>query len=975
MIPGEGPIPCKTMLLGDMPGIEETKLGRPFVGKAGRELNRYLNGYICPLRQDLYLSNLKRRMPDSKEYVLHEDEERALWNEIDMVRPTTIVTLGAHVTKYFLGDRATMESYHGIPHVIAICASKGCHGVLVPGTQNSHVLDVDGAYAPSRVRADRTQDVRGATGASFRIPPVQGTDTERDGSSPSLSEKRVRTPVPSDTGASERSPLDRVSDENALQVRASIHTREHVSLAERDAAARMPNLYSTNEREKQSGAHCSCPRCGGATRVVGIFAAYNPAATLHSPNLQAAFSYDMRRLGLYLKGKLEAPPIDNHPGMYTDDSEYIDPNLHTAEDFAVDTEGWITNPWCASYSWMKYRASVVRAGTPGWKHFASLVRKYKPRITLHNSLYDLAVLREMGLDLDEIDAEYDDTMIMAYLLGIEPQGLKPLAYRHAGATHDDYSDVVAVPNVQHALNWMVDLLARLSGETDPVLVKCRKLVERMLEKPDHTTLRKRWSDCRTREVLTDELSYLPVGQHDPPEATLDDVPLDIAVNYAARDADLTGRVKRSLRPQVTAMGLDDVYAADLAIVPMVDRMQAVGLDTDVEHFHQLSAVLAMEIEGNLEAITRIVGRPLNPNSGDQVAELLFDELKLHEKVPNLRIKRTKSGERLTTNDKVLEALEGVHTIVPLIVEGRELKKLKGTYSDVIPTLVRADGRLHPNYRLTRADTGRLTAGDPNVLAFPKHSRRGKLVRMGFRAGPGRVLGEWDYGQIEMRVMAHDSGDERMIAQFLSGHDFHKAGAADRLHKAIDLVTYDERFRQKAINFGTLMGITEYGLLDQMHKSKLLHVTLEDCAQSLSDWFVQYPGCARYISDKHAEARRYGYVRDMWGRLRWLEGIHSTDKYIVSEAERQAQATPIQSGAQGIIKRGMALLWPILKGLRSAGIWVECLLQVHDALVLEYDPAYEDVVNDAVTTAMVQAVQLSVPVTVDSHKGVLRLGEL
>lgn len=840
MIPGEGPIPCDTMLIGEMPGIEEIKRGRPFVGKSGGELNRYLNGYTCPYRQDVYLTNLKKAMPEKKgEYVVSDEERAMLLNELNMVRPKTIVTLGHHVTQYFLGD-FTLEQVHGIPH-------KATNG-------------------------------------------------------PEMSQP------------------------------ADIETM--------------------------------------------VFPAYNPAATLHSPGLQAVFAYDMRRLGLFLKGKLAPPAVDERPGIYFDDSEPTYRNdFSFPPDVAVDTEGWTWNPWCASYSYTKYQAAVVRAGSLGWRRFIEKIERDKPNITLHNSLHDLTVLRAMQLDLDERDITFDDTMIMAYLLGIEPQGLKALAYRHAGAVHNDYSDVVAVPNAQYAVAWLVELLARLSGETDPQLIHCRKLVEKMLEKPDIDTLRKRWEACRTREILVDELAYLPFNHTDPPEATLDDVPREVAVEYAARDADLTLRVKRSLRPQITAMELDDVYATDIAVVPMIDRMQAVGLDTDVEWFKELSFVFSLEYAQVREAINEMTGRDLNPHSGDQCAEYLYDTLKLHERMSNVRIKRTKSGKRLTTDDKTLEAIQLWDPSIPLIQEARELQKLKGTYSDVIPTLVHADGRLHPNYRITRAETGRLTAADPNVLAFPKWSKRGKLIRMGFRAGPGLVLGEWDLSQIEMRVMAHDSGDENMIAQFLSGYDFHTMGAADKLKKAMELVTELERFMQKAVNFGVLMGLTEYGLLAQMHKSKLLHMTLDDCIAYLDGWFAQYPGVRKYQLDKHAEARRHGFVRDMWGRLRWLEGVHSLDKYIASEAERQAQATPIQSGAQGIIKRGMALLWPQLKGLRSAGINVECLLQIHDALVLEYDPTHEAMIDQAVMECMTQAVTLVVPITAKAHKGVQRLGEL
>jgi DNA polymerase-1 len=325
----------------------------------------------------------------------------------------------------------------------------------------------------------------------------------------------------------------------------------------------------------------------------------------------------------------------------------------------------------------------------------------------------------------------------------------------------------------------------------------------------------------------------------------------------------------------------------------------------------------------------------------------------------------------------------VHPAVELFQEGREIRKLKGTYADPMPLLIDRDGRLHPRYRITRTDTGRLSAADPNVLALPKHSTRGKLIRMGFLADEGHELGEWDLAQIEMCVFAHDSGDARMIAEILSGVDKHAATASNMFGRPADVIYAEakshsgpgehQRFAAKAVNFGILMGITEHGLCDQFHKNGMLDWTEDRCAELLRDWFKAYPQAALYIERKHAEARRNGYVRDMFGRLRWLEGIHSDDDFIRQEAERMAQATPVQSGAQGIIKRVMRNVWPVLKSLRSA-FWIEPLLQVHDALVLEYAADQRELVDSVMMTAMTSAVPLAVPVKA-SHSFGLRLGEL
>jgi DNA polymerase-1 len=346
---------------------------------------------------------------------------------------------------------------------------------------------------------------------------------------------------------------------------------------------------------------------------------------------------------------------------------------------------------------------------------------------------------------------------------------------------------------------------------------------------------------------------------------------------------------------------------------------------------------------------------------------------VHRRAPEVHIPLTQGG-RLSTNDKILQALADTDLAVRLVQEAREIRKLRGVYVQSIPRLLHRDGRLHPRYRITRTATGRLSAADPNVLAFPKHSTRGALVRQGFIAGPGRELGEWDLKQIEMCQFAHDANDRAMIAEICSGVDKHYATASRALHKPIADVSKEERFAAKAINFGILMGITPSGLLAQLHKQGQLSWTLDACAALLAEWLAAYPEARDYIQRKHAEARRYGYVRDMWGRLRWVAGVWSVDDRIREEALRQAQATPTQSGAQGIMKRAMAAAWPALVALRRSGVWVEPLLQIHDALVVEYDTAVRDEVNAIITAAMTQTVTLRVPILVDCHTG-QRLGDL
>jgi DNA polymerase-1 len=377
-------------------------------------------------------------------------------------------------------------------------------------------------------------------------------------------------------------------------------------------------------------------------------------------------------------------------------------------------------------------------------------------------------------------------------------------------------------------------------------------------------------------------------------------------------------------------------------------------------------MLDHEYAATCKMIEDRAGRAVNPASGDQVAEWLFDDMQLPWK------KKTKGG-RPETGKRTLEALSKDYSLSPenrqcvaLVVEARGIQKDK-SFCDSAQEYTRADGRLHPRLLLTRTGTGRTAAKDPNVLAFPKHSARGKLVRGGFVAQEGRMLTEWDLSQIDLRCLAFDSGDERMIAQFHSGHDFHTAGAADRFKKSVEAVTKDERFRQKKVNFAIPMGTTEHGLTDSFHQDGQTSQTVDQSAVLLRAWHAQYPQASAYIDGKHAQARRHGFVTNWLGRMRYLEGVQSSDKFARREAERQAQATPIQGGARDVVKLWMAQIWLRLPALRKR-YYVEAVLDVHDSVLFEHDEAATEELNALVLDALAAIQQFSVPITAEGASG-------
>jgi DNA polymerase I-like protein with 3'-5' exonuclease and polymerase domains len=695
---------------------------------------------------------------------------------------------------------------------------------------------------------------------------------------------------------------------------------------------------------------------------------------------------------------MDAPVLD---AEYTDASD--SDSLIVYAPLALDTEGYKERPWGLSFSCEPRTGHVCRADSPGLAAFIRLVPA-ADLVVLHNALHDLPVLRALGVQLRE--GQYTDTMIKAYLLGEDFVGLKKLAGKYLGKEREGYMDVMEVASERIARAWLQEIVStfpRFPGPKPPDIEKKLRLIDRMLKKyddelvlyggdvkqahfyePKFKGLRKRWNDCVAREFFEDE-----TGLVEPmPEATLDDIPLADAVQYAGEDADDTLRLNPILDKKIEALGLQDVLATDLGIIPMIDRMQTVGLKTDPQYFRDLSLLFQIEMDNILAEITELAGKPVNPRSGDQVAEWLFTDLGLQNR------KKTDTG-RPTTDDKTLQALlknprtsEKGKRAIDLICEYREVSKLKTSYADVIPGFIGPDRRLHPHFKLTATGTGRLAAEKPNLLAFPKHSARGKLIRGGFYADEGHSLGEWDLDQIEMRVMAIDAEDVQMITEFLSGVDKHTSTASMIFAKPIDQVDKEiERFAAKAVNFGILMGITEFGLLDQFKKNgsfrgketvynkiteeweeRRIEWTEAECKKLLDDWHRAYPQASSYQYGKHAEARRYGFVRDMWGRCRWLPDIESDNPYFRAEAERQAQATPIQSGAQGIVKRWMIAVWKRLPSLWNQGIYVEPLLQIHDALILEFDTEAYDAVNQMMLDALSELQLFVIPITCKGKAG-------
>lgn len=749
-----------------------------------------------------------------------------------------------------------------------------------------------------------------------------------------------------------------------------------------------------------------------------VYPVHHPAQGFHSPEASSLVVAGFGELARFVDGQVEARQLydDPYPTPVYEEITTVARlqavlAAYDGSPIGVDSEGSAESPWSYQISWVPGTAYVVVASNQSvCRALAGFIRRAKPRLIFHSSLHDLTVFRRLQLDLCCEGIAFDDTMIAAYLLQLEPQGLKSLCVRHCNMEMQSYMGVIGEAADRVARDYLVWVW---EGEQDAYEERCRVALAtinatplrdqrghvktdksglvkyRRCSKPPQlpkTALHKAAKRCLgakdARKNWDHQIEDIHVAAYQQlgtmPDATLDLVPRREAVQYGGRDADGTVRLAPELRRRVSALGLDRTYALELATYPLIDRMQHVGIKPDLAHFADLSVTLGGEIETLQRELVMLSGRSdFNANSGDQVATHLFDELGLES------LKRT-SGGRGSTNDKILEGLERAYPAIPVIASirsYRELYKLKHTFVDRIPDFVQrwpGDGRIHATFRTTRVVTGRLAASDPNLLAMPKYGKFASAFRRGFVAGEGHVLGSWDLSQIELRILAHLSQDPLLLKVF-RGELRNPDGSKIDLHAAMaqrifGIAPRDQkkqhRLAAKAINFGIPMGMTNVGLTVQLRKEGV-QVNEDDAQRWLDDSNKLYAKVPDYKSRMIAQARRDGYIRCLSGRIRYIGGIHSSNERIQEEAQRFAFSTPIQEGAQLIAKTAEAHLWQhILLPLWKRKVWVEPILQIHDDLILEAEPSVLFELDEMMVDAMtkVPAHLLSVPIETSGDYG-------
>ncbi|KPL84011.1 hypothetical protein SE15_02135 [Thermanaerothrix daxensis] len=448
------------------------------------------------------------------------------------------------------------------------------------------------------------------------------------------------------------------------------------------------------------------------------------------------------------------------------------------------------------------------------------------------------------------------------------------------------------------------------------------------------------------------------------QRSMAEVPIETVAAYAAADAEICLRLKPLLEERLREVNALRLFnEVEMPLVPVLARMEQAGIALDVPFLRQMSRELSQRLAEIESKIFEIVGYPFNLNSTQQLSKALFETLRLE---PPDRRKRTSSGH-YSTSAEVLEEMRSAHPIIEMILEYRELSKLKSTYVDALPEQVNPKtGRVHTSFNQTGSVTGRLASSDPNLQNIPTRTETGRLVRRAFIAAPEMVLISVDYSQIELRIVAHISGDEAMINAFLAGQDIHAATAAAIYGVPLEQVTKEQRRHAKAINFGLIYGMSPFGL------TRTTDLTLAEAENFVQAYFRQFPRVKDYIENTRALAARQGYVETLLGRRRYFPNLKNPPNPAVRQREeREAINAPIQGTAADIMKIAMVRL---PTALESAGLSARLLLQVHDELVLECPEAEKVATAQVVKNVMENAYQLVVPLLTEARWG-LNWGEM
>lgn len=440
------------------------------------------------------------------------------------------------------------------------------------------------------------------------------------------------------------------------------------------------------------------------------------------------------------------------------------------------------------------------------------------------------------------------------------------------------------------------------------------------------------------------------------QKTFNQIELETAAPYAAEDADITLQLHQTLHPKLQAEPtLNTVFEdIEMPLLPVLAKMERNGVLIDrqmlADHSYELSVKLAkLEQQAHL-----IAGSEFNLNSSKQLQEVLFEKLDIPV------VKKTPKGQPSTAEPVLAELAEKGYELPSLILEYRSLAKLKSTYTDSLPKQINSEtGRVHTSYQQAIASTGRLSSTEPNLQNIPIRSAEGRRIRQAFIATPGHQLLAADYSQIELRIMAHLSGDASLLKAFSEGKDIHQATAAEIFNMPLDDVTKEQRRSAKAVNFGLIYGMSAFGLAKQLNISRPL------AQEYINLYFARYPGVANYMESTKENAKQMGYVETLMGRRLYLPDINAKNGQLRQYAERTAINAPMQGTAADIIKTAMVKMQ---QWLDQTHLDIKMLMQVHDELVFEVAETDISEAKSHIKTIMESALNLKVPLIVEIGEG-------
>lgn len=736
-----------------------------------------------------------------------------------------------------------------------------------------------------------------------------------------------------------------------------------------------------------------------------IIPIYHPASGIHQPRNQTFIAWDYAQVCKWLDGgKVREPIEDPYPDpiyknvMGVDIEKYLYINSGRITEMGFDTEGTPDNPWSLQISCEPGTGYTLRCADPGFDRGIAALQRWADNpahtIIMHNAMYDIPMARAVGLELSLCNII--DTMYAAYILGYENQGLKDLAYRFCGMEMQSYLEIVGDAGRDKQIEYLQQATEIVSSwpkpdprtvrtndgiiksyKSSPIAAKIKRiLVDVAANKLDKDgnppNPYARWhkhpgSERYKVEASRDAIQAVEGIMGRPmPQASLADIPLPDAVHYASRDADAALRLWPAMIPELQILDLIDLMACGMSHLRCPEEIQATGMPAPRDYFIALEYDMISAAHGIQDDLIATLGHPFNPSSWKQVAEVLTTRgLKGLKKTP---------GGGVSTAKPSIQHLAYKDDVVKRIFDYREHMHIADSFCrTVIDRTRNGETHIHPQVQTTRTTSRRYAMRDPNLMNIPARTEIGMAVRHGYQCPLNYTFLSVDYGQIEPRVAAHLSSDQKLMDVYLNHRDLYTETAADLFGLPVSAVGKGttERTVSKVITLGVLYGMAGDTLKGQLWAQNLRNYDTDQCDGMISEWYQIYTGVARFKSDVVALTRHQGYIRDHSGMYRYLPAITSPNGKARAEAERHCVSHLVQGMAQTIMQAGMDALHVELINWRAAGHNIRMCLQMHDEIVL--------LVPDSLDIATVKAmtihclvnrcgVKLNVPLTASGVSG-------